>query len=141
MRLTRRELIKTGAALATAYFLPSGARRVLASPGSNKVLVAIFLRGGADALSLVVPAFDATYYSVRPDIAVPAGVELQLGSGDSHGFGFFPLLHRSQADVRPTASWWRCISPAAPTRRVRTSMRRTSWRRPRPATSRSPTAG
>jgi len=92
MRLTRRDLIKTGAALATAYFLPGGARRVLAAPGSNKVLVAIFLRGGADPLNLVVPAFDATYYSVRPDIAVPAGVELQLGSGDSHGFGFFPLL-------------------------------------------------
>jgi len=92
MKLTRRELIKTGAALATAYFLPSGARRVLAAPGSNKVLVAIFLRGGADPLNLVVPAFDSTYYSVRPDIAVPAGVELQLGSGDSHGFGFFPLL-------------------------------------------------
>jgi uncharacterized protein (DUF1501 family) len=92
MRLTRRELIRTGAALATAYFLPSGARRAWAAPGSNKVLVAIFLRGGADPLNLVVPAFDATYYSVRPDIAVPAGVELQLGSGDSHGFGFFPLL-------------------------------------------------
>lgn len=92
MRLTRRDLIKTGAALATAYFLPTGARRVLAAPGADKVLVAIFLRGGADPLNLVVPAFDATYYAVRPDIAVPAGVELQLGTGDSHGFGFFPLL-------------------------------------------------
>jgi uncharacterized protein (DUF1501 family) len=28
---------------------------------------------------------------VRPDIAVPAGTELQLGGGDSHGFGLFPL--------------------------------------------------
>jgi uncharacterized protein (DUF1501 family) len=55
------------------------------------VLVAIFLRGGADPLNLVVPAFDPTYYTVRPDIAVAAGTEIQLGSGDSHGFGFFPL--------------------------------------------------
>ena len=55
------------------------------------MLVAIFLRGGADPLNLVVPAFDPTYYSVRPDIAVAAGTEIQLGGGDSHGFGFFPL--------------------------------------------------
>lgn len=91
MRLTRRELLTTGAVLATAYFLPRGARRALAAPGPEKVLVAIFLRGGADPLSLVVPAFDPTYYGVRPDIAVPAGTELQLGGGDSHGFGLFPL--------------------------------------------------
>lgn len=89
MMLTRRELIKTGAVMATAYFVPRP-RRAWAGTSSN-VLVAIFLRGGADPLNLVVPAFDATYYSVRPDIAVPAGAELQLGTGDSHGFGMFPL--------------------------------------------------
>ena len=100
MQLTRRDIIKTGAVLATAYFLPRGARRALAGPAPDKVLVAIFLRGGADPLSLVVPAFDATYYSVRPDIAVAAGTELQLGGGDTHGFGLFPLLHRHEADVR-----------------------------------------
>ena len=92
MTLSRRDLIKTGAVLATAYFLPGGARRALAGPIPDKVLVALFLRGGADPLNLVVPAFDATYYAVRPDIAVPAGSELQLGAGDTHGFGFFPLL-------------------------------------------------
>lgn len=91
MMLTRRELIKTGAVMATAYFLPSGARRAFAGPPSNNVLVGIFLRGGADPLNLVVPAFDPTYYSVRPDIAVTAGTELQLNGGDTHGFGLFPL--------------------------------------------------
>ena len=91
MMLTRRELIKTGAVMATAYFLPTGARRAFAGPASNNVLVGIFLRGGADPLNLVVPAFDPTYYSVRPDIAVPAGTELQLNGGDTHGFGLFPL--------------------------------------------------
>lgn len=90
MTFTRRELIRTGAVMATAYFLPP-ARRALAAPPPSKVLVAIFLRGGADPLNLVVPAFDPTYYSVRPDIAVPAGVELQLNGGDTHGFGLFPL--------------------------------------------------
>ncbi|MEO8605430.1 MAG: hypothetical protein ABI629_22870, partial [bacterium] len=91
MKLTRRDLIKTGAVMATAYFLPRGARRAMAAPGPDKVLVTIFLRGGADPLTLVVPAFDSTYYSVRPDIAVAAGTELQLNGGDSHGFGLFPL--------------------------------------------------
>jgi uncharacterized protein (DUF1501 family) len=91
MRLTRRDFLKTGGALATAYFLPGGARRALAGGGVEKVLVAIFLRGGADPLNLVVPAFDPTYYAVRPDIAIAPGAELQLGAGDTHGFGFFPL--------------------------------------------------
>jgi len=91
MKLTRRELIKTGAVMATAWFVPPSLRRAVAAPGPDKVVVAIFLRGGADPLSLVVPAFDPTYYSVRPDIAVPAGTELQLGGGDTHGFGLFPL--------------------------------------------------
>jgi len=91
MKLTRRDVIKTGAVLATAYFLPPRARRALAAPIPDKVLVAIFLRGGADPLSLVVPAFDPTYYAVRPDIAVVSGTELQLNGGDTHGFGLFPL--------------------------------------------------
>jgi uncharacterized protein (DUF1501 family) len=89
MNLTRRQLIKSGGVLATAFFLPTRARRAFAA--GEKVVVAIFLRGGADPLNLVVPAFDPTYYAVRPDIAVAAGTELQLGAGDSHGFGFFPL--------------------------------------------------
>lgn len=92
MKLTRRELIKTGACMATAYFLPRSARRAFAQGGPDKVLVSIFLRGGADPLNLVVPAFDPTYYSVRPSIAVTAGTELQLNGGDTHGFGFFPLF-------------------------------------------------
>jgi uncharacterized protein (DUF1501 family) len=90
MKLTRRALIRTGAVLATAYFLPGGARRAFAGPTPDKVLVALFLRGGADPLNLVVPAFDDTYYTVRPDIAIASG-ELQLGGGDTHGFGLFPL--------------------------------------------------
>lgn len=97
MRMTRRDLLAAGAALATAYFLPGGARRAWAGASADKVLVAIFLRGGADPLNLVVPAFDPTYYAVRPDIAVAAGTELQLGGGDTHGFGFFPVCTELKA--------------------------------------------
>lgn len=95
MNLTRRQLIKSGGVLATAFFLPPGVRRAHAA--GEKVLVAIFLRGGADPLNLVVPAFDPDYYLVRPDIAVAPNTELQLGAGDSHGFGFFPLCTEMKA--------------------------------------------
>ncbi len=91
MRLTRRQILKAGGVLATAYFLPRGVGRAAAGSGPEKVLVAIFLRGGADPLNLVVPAFDSDYYTLRPDIAVTNGNELQLGGGDSHGFGLFPV--------------------------------------------------
>src|SRR5262245_15288467 len=38
---------------------------------SRDVIVSIFLRGGADGLSLCVPFFDANYYAGRPNIAIP----------------------------------------------------------------------
>lgn len=93
MRLTRRELLKAGAVGATAFFLPeSQMRKALAAPVPEKVLVAIYLRGGADPLSLVVPAFDPTYYSVRPDVQIGPGSELTLTGGNPMGFGLYPLL-------------------------------------------------
>jgi uncharacterized protein (DUF1501 family) len=39
--------------------------------GRRKVLVAIFQRGAADALNIVVPFRDKQYYSLRPTIAIP----------------------------------------------------------------------
>ena len=41
------------------------------SQASRDVIVSIFLRGGADGLSLCVPFFDANYYAGRPNIAIP----------------------------------------------------------------------
>ena len=38
---------------------------------SRDVIVSIFLRGGADGLSLVVPYAEAAYYTLRPTIAIP----------------------------------------------------------------------
>ena len=93
MRLSRRNFIKAGAVGATAYFLPDSLmRKALAGPVPEKVVVAVYLRGGADPLSLVVPAFDPTYYSIRPDIQVASGTELTLTGGNPHGFGLYPLL-------------------------------------------------
>ncbi len=98
MRLSRRDFLKAGAVTSTAYFLPESlARRAMAAPGPEKVIVAVYLRGGADPLSLAVPAFDPDYYTVRPDISISAGSELPLVGGNPLGFGLYPLLTDFQA--------------------------------------------
>jgi uncharacterized protein (DUF1501 family) len=85
MPITRRAFLRTtGAAALSAFVLPRvGARRALAAE-RPPVLVALYLRGGADGLNLVVPSGDPAYYASRPTIAVPKGVELPLD-------GFFGL--------------------------------------------------
>ena len=40
-------------------------------PKKRKILVAIFQRGAADGLNVVVPFFEPSYYEMRPTIAVP----------------------------------------------------------------------
>src|SRR5437763_13926019 len=42
-----------------------------APAGRKKILVAIFQRGAADGLNIVVPHGDKEYYDLRPTIAVP----------------------------------------------------------------------
>src|SRR5277367_4017283 len=67
----------------------SGARR-------KKVLVAIFQRGAADGLNIVVPHGEPGYYSMRPTIAIPrpaAGVPQEDAVVDLDGhFGLHPML-------------------------------------------------
>ncbi len=43
-----------------------------ATPHDGRVLVCIFLRGGADTLNMFVPYADVDYYKQRPTIAIPA---------------------------------------------------------------------
>ena len=96
MTLTRRDFLRAGAVGMSAFFLPRGPTRDLvraAHAATSPVLVALYLRGGADALTLVVPTFDPDYYTLRPTLAVPPGSELPLADG----FGFHPSL----ADLMP----------------------------------------
>ncbi|MEO6027226.1 MAG: DUF1501 domain-containing protein [Candidatus Binatia bacterium] len=89
MTITRRDFLKTSAAAGlSAFILPRlGVRHAFAAQQAP-VLVALYLRGGADGLNLVVPAGDPFYYSSRPTIAVPHGSELALDGF----FGLNPML-------------------------------------------------
>ena len=65
---------------------------------TRDVIISIYLRGGADGLSMVVPHGDSGYYSARPTIAIPKPNSGQNGQAtDLNGyFGFsesmLPLL-------------------------------------------------
>jgi uncharacterized protein (DUF1501 family) len=61
----------------------------------KKILVAIFQRGAADGLNIVVPHGDEHYYAMRPTIAVPrpSGSDPQNSAVDLDGFfGLHPAL-------------------------------------------------
>lgn len=108
--LTRRQFLRAGAgasaaALAVPYFPEWLPRVVLAETyaGERDVIVSIFLRGGADGLSLCVPFADASYYTSRSTIAIPRpdAASPQRGTALDDFFAFpqamTPLLPAYQA--------------------------------------------
>ena len=92
MQITRRRFL-TGAAAGFAALAWPGAGR---GQGSDRVLVALFLRGAADGLNLVVPHGDPDYYALRPGVRVSPGTELDLD-------GFYGL-HPALAPLLPLYS-------------------------------------
>ncbi len=48
----------------------------------QRTLVVVFLRGGADGLTLVPPVGNSEYYRVRPTLGVPEGDILKLGDAN-----------------------------------------------------------
>src|SRR5215831_6474542 len=73
--LTRRIFLRGSAmVMAGAGTAPFWLGRAAAAPtGSRrKVLVAIFQRGAADGLNMVVPFAEKRYYDLRPAIGIPA---------------------------------------------------------------------
>src|SRR6266704_3606882 len=73
---TRRLFLKESAlAMVGVGAAPLWLQRALyAADGPNarkKILVAIFQRGAADGLNVVVPHAEKAYYSLRPTIAIP----------------------------------------------------------------------
>ena len=71
--LSRRQFVAGAGAVFAAAAFPAWLPRVVLADSyasSRDVIVSVFMRGGADGLSLVVPYGDADYYTARPTIAV-----------------------------------------------------------------------
>jgi uncharacterized protein (DUF1501 family) len=99
--MDRRVFMKSGAmAMVTMGLNPSFLRRTtfgqaLPNAAKGKILICIFQRGAADALNVVVPHGDASYYALRPNIAI---ARPSLAAGDAGAlelddrFGLHPAL-------------------------------------------------
>ena len=106
MAVSRRYFLKSGAvALASFASAPSFlartalARETGASGKDHPILIAIFQRGAADGISMVVPFGDRYYVSARPQIAIPE----PMNGADERAIdldGFFGL-HPSLASLKP----------------------------------------
>ena len=85
--LTRRVFLRGSAIVAAGMGVAPGwlARAVAAQGQKRKTLVAIFMRGAADGLSIVAPFGDKRYREVRPTIAVAAPSGQNGGSIDLDG--------------------------------------------------------
>lgn len=79
-----------GAAAGAGLLAGPLAGTAAAQPARNAAggLVVVFLRGGVDGMTAVVPAGDPAYYAARPGIAVPAEATLAL---DGY-FGLHPAM-------------------------------------------------
>ena len=78
--LTRRGFVSRAAGLALAVYGGSNlssyafddgiAEAAAIAPSTQRVLVSVFLSGGIDSLSVLFPAGDSAYYSLRPTLAL-----------------------------------------------------------------------
>ena len=62
----------------------------------------IFLRGGMDGLSVIVPGADGNYHSLRPNIGIPSAALLPA----DRGFGLNPAM-------QPLYPFWKSGKMAA----------------------------
>ena len=69
------------------------ARATAATNSRRKILVAIFQRGAADGLNIVIPHGDPQYYALRPTIAIPRDNVVDLD-------GFYGL-HPALSQLKP----------------------------------------
>jgi uncharacterized protein (DUF1501 family) len=95
MPMTRREFVKGGVSAFTFGFAaPAFLSDMAVAQGQvRRNLVVLYLSGGNDALSTLIPYRDPQYYARRPTLAIPAGTVLQIGS-DASGreLGLHPRL-------------------------------------------------
>jgi uncharacterized protein (DUF1501 family) len=95
MKITRRQFIQSGTAAFTVTFAAPEILSDLARAQGVRTrnLVVLYLGGGNDALSTVIPYEDPFYRSRRPTLAVTAGTELRIGRDRSGvALGLHPRL-------------------------------------------------
>ena len=90
--MQRRHLLKASLTIPLAW---GSARLHAANPRAPRLLF-IFLRGGYDAASLLVPISSSFYYEVRPDIALPKpSLDLSSALPLTADWGLHPVLRES----------------------------------------------
>ncbi|MPQ56522.1 DUF1501 domain-containing protein [Duganella sp. FT27W] len=88
--MERRTLLKSLAALPLAA---TAAGNLWAAPASKTRLLFVFMRGGYDATSLLVPIASEYYYQVRPNIAIPKpSDDLKSALAINADWGLHPAL-------------------------------------------------
>ena len=95
MPITRREFVRGGVAAFTVGFAaPEFLSELAVAQGqARRNLVVLYLGGGNDALSTLIPYTDQQYYARRPALAIPAASVLQIGSDNSgKALGLNPRL-------------------------------------------------
>ena len=82
MAITRREFVKNGVAAFTVGFsAPAFLSDLAMAQGQfRRNLVVLYLSGGNDALSMLIPYNDAAYRDRRPSLQIPAATVLRRSS-------------------------------------------------------------
>jgi uncharacterized protein (DUF1501 family) len=91
MILSRRSFLGSAAASTVLTPIAPGVRVAFGAAGGQRdILISLFLRFGADALTMVPPAADGNYQSARRTLAVSASAALPIGSLGGTAFFLHP---------------------------------------------------
>ena len=88
---SRRTILKAAGAGIASLALPFPVTQAFAGETKKPTVVILFLRGGMDALNVIVPYKDRHYYDMRPTLAIPAEGDKAVIPLDSR-FGIHPSL-------------------------------------------------
>ena len=92
---TRREFVRDGLSAVAMGWTAPGFLTALAraQTATSRNLVVLYLGGGNDALSFLVPYTDPAYYERRPTLAIPAEQIIDIGTDSTgHPLGLHPEL-------------------------------------------------